>query len=84
MRNLFVASGISFIFTMFDCYCHFFLDFWLQLNAKQIQCVDAVIVKPRLSDIKINDSLSEIFENELDIGCMLLDKQLLLFINFDL
>jgi len=46
--------------------------------------MDAVIVKPRLSDIKINDCLSEIFENELDVGCMLLDKQLLLFINFDL
>jgi hypothetical protein len=61
MRQLFVPSCIALVFAMLDSDSHFLFNILLQLYTKQIHGVNAVIVKPGLGHIKIDDGLAEIF-----------------------
>ena len=46
---------------MLDSNSHFLFNILLQLNTKHIHGVNAVIVKPGLGYIKIDDGLAEVF-----------------------
>lgn len=71
---MFVSSGISLVFAVADCFGDFLFDFGLNLNSEEVQCLDAVVIEPRLGDIKIDDSFSEILEDKLHVVCVLLGE----------
>ncbi len=83
MRQLFITSSISLILAMFNGSDKFLFNLSFYLNTKKIESMNTIIIKPRLSNIEINDGLSKIFEDEFNISNMLFNKERLFFINFN-
>lgn len=81
MCQLFVPSGVPFIFTISYRFDDLLFDFLFQLYSKHIQHMHTVVVEPWLCDVEVDDGLAEVFKNEFHVCCVLAGQELLVSVD---